>query len=97
MYGGKASPGRLNNQHHSEGAYQYYRAGWSLAKVGREVGANAETVRKRLRERNVTMRSSTGPTLLPRLTEALVRHIRRDLTNQSSYLNRQPLQRSAPT
>jgi hypothetical protein len=34
-----------------------YRAGWSLAKVGREVGADAETVRKRLRDRGVAMRS----------------------------------------
>jgi transposase-like protein len=40
-----------------EQAVEYYRAGWSLAKIGREVGADAETVRKRLCERGVPMRS----------------------------------------
>jgi hypothetical protein len=32
-----------------ERAEEYYQKGWSLARVGREVGADAETVRKRLR------------------------------------------------
>jgi len=40
-----------------ERAADLYTAGWSLARVGRAVGADAETVRKRLRECGVTMRS----------------------------------------
>lgn len=42
-----------------EQAADYYRAGWSLARVGREVGADAETVRKRLRERGIPTRSAS--------------------------------------
>jgi lambda repressor-like predicted transcriptional regulator len=40
-------------------AMEYYRTGWSLARIGHEVGADAETVRKRLRERGVTLRSTS--------------------------------------
>jgi len=36
---------------------QLYAEGWSLAKIGCELGADAETVRKRLREVGVVMRS----------------------------------------
>jgi hypothetical protein len=38
-----------------EQAVEYYKTGWPLAQVGRELGADAETVRKRLHERGVAM------------------------------------------
>lgn len=44
-----------------EQAVEYYGAGWSLAQIGREIGADAEAIRKRLRERGITMRSSRMP------------------------------------
>jgi hypothetical protein len=41
-------------------AADLYNEGWSLARVGRAVGADAETVRKRLREVGVAMRDCQG-------------------------------------
>jgi hypothetical protein len=42
-----------------EFAANCYQAGWSLARIGLEVGADAETVRKRLWEQGVTLRSTS--------------------------------------
>ena len=41
-------------------AVQLYADGWSLARVGERLGVTAMTVQRRLRERGVTMRSTTG-------------------------------------
>ena len=41
-------------------AADLYAEGWSLARVGRAVGTDAETVRKRLREAGVTIRDCHG-------------------------------------
>lgn len=41
-------------------AAQLYADGWSLAQIGERLGVTATTVHRRLRERGVTMRSTTG-------------------------------------
>jgi len=41
-------------------AAQLYEDGWSLARIGEHLGVTATTVHRRLRERGVTMRSTTG-------------------------------------
>lgn len=41
-------------------AAQLYEDGWSLARIGERLGATATTVHRRLRERGVTMRSTSG-------------------------------------
>lgn len=41
-----------------EQAISYYRNGWSLAQIGHVLGADAETVRKRLREAGLARRNA---------------------------------------
>lgn len=41
-------------------AAQLYEDGWSLARIGERLGVTATTVHRRLRDRGVTMRSTTG-------------------------------------
>jgi len=41
-------------------AAQLYADGWSLTQIGERLGVTATTVHRRLRERGVTMRSTTG-------------------------------------
>lgn len=41
-------------------AARLYHSGWSLARIGDRVGADAETVRQRLRQRGVRMRDPQG-------------------------------------
>lgn len=41
-------------------AAQLYADGWSLAKIGEQLGVTATTVHRRLRGRGVDMRSTTG-------------------------------------
>lgn len=43
-----------------EQAVRLYGDGWSLARIGDELGVTATTVHRRLRERGVIMRSTTG-------------------------------------
>lgn len=39
---------------------QLYTDGWSLARIGEQLGVTATTMHRRLRERGVTMRSISG-------------------------------------
>lgn len=41
-------------------AVQLYGEGWSLARIGERLGVTATTVHRRLRERGVAMRSTSG-------------------------------------
>jgi hypothetical protein len=50
---------RLTEQEIAQAA-DLYRAGWSLARLGRKLDADDETVRKRLKEVGVPMRSPGG-------------------------------------
>ena len=50
---------RLSEQEIAQAA-ELYRAGWSLAKLGRKLDVDDETIRKRLKEVGVLMRSPGG-------------------------------------
>jgi hypothetical protein len=44
------------SENEAHAAAKLYEAGWSLAKIGRELNADDETVRRRLKELHVSMR-----------------------------------------
>lgn len=53
-----------------EDAERFYEQGWSLARIGNHMDVTADTVRKRLLERGVTMRDTQGRTRTQASTEA---------------------------
>jgi uncharacterized protein (DUF433 family) len=53
-----------------EDAKRFYEQGWSLARIGNHMDVTADTVRKRLLERGVTMRDTQGRARTQASTEA---------------------------